>query len=196
MPLGAKWLVWPLLLPTMSTFGTVLAYCLPMYDTMQELSAGLLLHTWTRDGLVYILLCDIGWAKWALSIGLALCTITADRCVCCHLPGRGSVLCLVLLYRVLCWVFLNWQVPLYRLYGEVENLTNGSKKLSCSNCIIVVQICAVITKNVSGTKMFYFDKCKRNREMRGLWAEECTREESATLLVLQSHYFVQRRGCR
>jgi hypothetical protein len=45
----------------MSTFGTVLTYCLQMYDTIRVLSAGLLLHMWVRDGLVYVLLCDIGW---------------------------------------------------------------------------------------------------------------------------------------
>jgi hypothetical protein len=65
----------------MSTFGTVLTHCLRMYVTIQVLSAGLSLHTWARDGLVYVLLCDIGWAKWALSIGLLLCTLTVDRCV-------------------------------------------------------------------------------------------------------------------
>jgi hypothetical protein len=62
----------------MSTFGTVLAYCLPMYDTIRVLLANLLLHAWARDGLVYVLLCDIGWAKRALSIGLAFCTLTID----------------------------------------------------------------------------------------------------------------------
>jgi hypothetical protein len=30
-----------------------------------------------------------------------------------------------------------------------------------------VQICAVITKNVSGTKMCYFVNCERSEEMRG-----------------------------
>ena len=58
----------------MSTFGTVLAYCLRMYDTIRVLSAGLSLHTWAIDRLVYVLLCDIGWAKSALSISLSLCT--------------------------------------------------------------------------------------------------------------------------
>ncbi len=65
----------------MSTFGTVLTYCLQMYDTIRALSVGLSLHTWARDGLVYVLSCDIGWAEWALSIGLSLCTLTVDRCV-------------------------------------------------------------------------------------------------------------------
>jgi hypothetical protein len=37
-------------------------------DTIPVLSAGLLLHTWAIGGLVYVLSCDIGWAKWALSI--------------------------------------------------------------------------------------------------------------------------------
>jgi hypothetical protein len=52
-----------------------------MYETIQVLSAGLSLHKWTRDRLVCVLSCDIGWAKWALSIGLALCTLRVDRCV-------------------------------------------------------------------------------------------------------------------
>jgi hypothetical protein len=63
----------------MSTFGKVLAFCLPMYDTIRVLSAGLPLHTWAIDGLVYVLSCDIGWAKWALSISLLFCTLTVDR---------------------------------------------------------------------------------------------------------------------
>jgi hypothetical protein len=31
-------------------------------------------------------------------------------------------------------------------YGEVDNLTNGGKNLSWSKLIMVVQICAVVTK--------------------------------------------------
>jgi hypothetical protein len=63
----------------MSTSGTVLAYCLPIHDMIQVLSAGLLLHKWTRDRLVYVLSCNKGWAKWAQSIGLALCTLMVNR---------------------------------------------------------------------------------------------------------------------
>jgi hypothetical protein len=46
-------------------------------------------------------------------------------------------------------------------------LTNGSKNLSWSNLVIVAQICAVVTKNVSGTKMINFDNCERSEEKRG-----------------------------
>ncbi len=64
----------------MSTFGIVLAYCLvPMHDMIQVLSASLYLHKGTRNRLVYVLSCDIGFAKWAISIGLAPCTIMVDR---------------------------------------------------------------------------------------------------------------------
>jgi hypothetical protein len=49
--------------------------------TIRVLSSGLSLHMWARDRLVYLLWCDIGWTKWALSIGLSLCTLTVDRCV-------------------------------------------------------------------------------------------------------------------
>ena len=154
----------------MSTFGTVLAYCLPMYDTIQIMSAGLLLHKWTSDGLVYVLPCDIGWAKWALSIGLSLCTLTVDRCV--RWLRRAEQ---VWLYRAPCFELLLEQLPLYWLlifvqYGEVDNLTNSSKNLSRSNCIIVVQICVVITKMQLALKLCYFDNCERSEEMRGLWA--------------------------
>jgi hypothetical protein len=50
-----------------------------MYDTIRVLSAGRSLHTWVRDRLVYVRSCDIGWEKWALSIGLLLCTLKVDR---------------------------------------------------------------------------------------------------------------------
>jgi hypothetical protein len=33
---------------------------------------------------------------------------------------------------------------------------------------MVVQICAVVAKNVSDAKMINFDNCERVREMRGL----------------------------
>jgi hypothetical protein len=49
-------------------------------------------------------------------------------------------------------------------------MTNGGKNLSWSKLIIVVQICAVVTKHVSGTKMIIFDNCERSEEMRGLRA--------------------------
>ena len=52
-------------------------------------------------------------------------------------------------------------------YGEVDNLTNGGKNSSWSNCIIIVQICAVIYENVSGTKMCYFDNCERSEKCGG-----------------------------
>ncbi len=63
-------------------------------------------------------------------------------------------------------------------------MTNSGKNLSWSNCIIVVQICAVVTKNVSGTKMIILTNFERSEEMGGCVLGECTREESATLLVL------------
>jgi hypothetical protein len=47
-----------------------------------------------------------------------------------------------------------------------------------------VQICAVVTKNESGTKMINFDNCERSEEMRGCEQGKCTREESATLFVV------------
>ncbi len=52
--------------------------------------------------------------------------------------------------------------------GEIDNLTNGGKNLSWSKLIMVVQICAFVMKNVSGTKMIIIDNCERNEEMRGL----------------------------
>jgi hypothetical protein len=50
----------------------------------------------------------------------------------------------------------------------VDNSTNGGKNLSWSKLIIIVQICAVATKNVSGTKMIVFDSCERSEEVRRL----------------------------
>ena len=47
-------------------------------------------------------------------------------------------------------------------------MTNGGKNLSWSNLIIVGQICAVVTKNVRGTKVSNFDHCESVRELRGL----------------------------
>jgi hypothetical protein len=49
-----------------------------------------------------------------------------------------------------------------------DNLTNRGKNFSWSKLIIIVQICAVVTKNVSGTKMIIFDNCERSAEKRGL----------------------------
>ena len=47
-----------------------------------------------RDGLAYVLLCDIGWAKWALSTGLALCTLTGvDRDVRADVCRAEEVWC-------------------------------------------------------------------------------------------------------
>ena len=61
---------------------------------------------------------------------------------------------------------------LCRNYSMCKKKVSGTKMInfnnsSWSNCIIIVQICAVIHENVSGTKMCYFDNCERFREMRG-----------------------------
>jgi len=48
-------------------------------DTIPVLSAGLLLHTWAIGGLVYVLSCDIGWAKWALSIDLSFVVLQTTK---------------------------------------------------------------------------------------------------------------------
>ena len=75
-----------------------------MYDTIQVLSAGLLLHMWARDGLVYVLSCDIGWAKWTLSIGVMyingrqMCALTFAGLRKCGAFGTvvpSAVLCVV-----------------------------------------------------------------------------------------------------
>jgi hypothetical protein len=101
---------------------------------------------------------------------------------------------------VFCVLLLKWCEPFYWLLifvqnCEVDNLTTGAgKNLSWSNPIIVVKICAVITKHVSDTKMCYFDNCERSEKCGGLWAEECIKKEYGTLLVLQSCCFVQRHG--
>jgi hypothetical protein len=47
---------------------------------------------------------------------------------------------------------------------------NSGKNLSRSKLIIVVQICAVVMKNVSGTKMIILTNCEKSEEMRGLSA--------------------------
>jgi hypothetical protein len=199
MPQVAKYLVWHLLLPTMSTFGTVLAYCLPMYGTIRALSAGLLLHKWTRDALVYVLLCDLGWAEWALSIGLVLCSLPVDKCVCWLSPGRGSVVHLVP-RAVLCVVIVVSTVLLTTNICSVVwwgwQFDKRRKNLSWSKLIIVVQICALVMKNACATKMIIFDKCEEWRNEGAVRVEECTREESATLLVLRSGRFVRRCGRR
>ena len=74
----------------------------------------------------------------------------------------SAVLCVVVIVStvVLTTIFVQ--------YGEVDNLTNGGKNLLLSNLIIVAHICAVETKNASGTKMINFDNCERSEEKRGL----------------------------
>ena len=44
-------------------------------------------------------------------------------------------------------LFINLGMPSCVQYGEVDNLANGSKNLSCSKLIIVVQICAMCSSD-------------------------------------------------
>ncbi len=134
-------------------------------------NTSLSLHMWARDGLLYVLLCDIGWAKWALSICLSLCTLTMDRCVRWLLPGRGSVVHSVLLYPApccvlsLCWLPLYWLLK-YGQHGEVDNLTNSGKNLSGQMSSSLCRNYSMYRKKVSGTKMINFDNCEMFREKK------------------------------
>jgi hypothetical protein len=68
----------------MSTFGTVLAYYLPMDDTIQVLLAGLLLHKQMRVGLRDVILCDmlgkVATMNWSMVLmymnGRQMCALT------------------------------------------------------------------------------------------------------------------------
>jgi hypothetical protein len=186
------------------TFTT--AYYVYIWDSPSILSAGVrdntstaswMLCMWRRQTTICTI--TIVWHRLDKVLGTIYWSSVLyinDRQMCAlTFAARGSVVRLVLLYQAPCFLLL-WWVPLYWLlifvqYGEVDNLTIGGKNLSWSNLIIVVQICAVVTKNVSGTKMIIFDNCERSREKGGLWAEECTRKESATHLVMRSCCFVR-----
>jgi hypothetical protein len=63
-----------------------------------------------RVGLRYVLLCDIGWEKWALSIGLALCIMYINSRQMCALTFAGQRKCgtfgIVVPSAVLCVVII------------------------------------------------------------------------------------------
>jgi hypothetical protein len=55
---------------------------------------------------------------------------------------------------------LYWQLK-YVQHGEVDNLTNGSKKLSWSNVIITVQKLQYVQEKGDYNKIINFDNCER-----------------------------------
>jgi hypothetical protein len=116
---------------------------------------------WHRLGNAGTIFWSIGMYinDWQMCV-LTFCWAEEVWCIryCCT-EHRGCVLLLE-------WVPLYWLL-IFVQYGEVDNLTNGGKNWSWSKLNTVVQICAVVTKNVRGTKMIMFDNWERIREMRG-----------------------------
>ena len=187
---------------TMSTFGTVLMYCLPMYDTIRVLLAGLSLHKWTRDGLQYVQLYDIGWAEWALSIGLALYTLMLDRCVRWLLPGRGSVVRLVLLYQA-SWLCVVVRVSTVVLTTNICTVWWGWQSDKWRQKLVMVKtqfrranMCSCDKKMYVALKWLCLTIERGSEKWGGMWTEECIRDESATLLVSRSHCFVAQQRSR
>ena len=72
-----------LLQPTMSTFGTVLAYCLLMYHTIRSYTVSRSIITYVKKGRTSICT-TIVWHKLGkvdTVMGQALCTLMVDRFV-------------------------------------------------------------------------------------------------------------------